>query len=104
MSAVLLERFDLSPNPIEQVVGDFVAQGKCTTGVLGVFSGREVLAGLFLDAARFLADVAVQSAHLSAVHAYLVQGRWVGNGRQAVEKFFDGVCRLQDSFEVFRAD
>lgn len=103
MSAVLLERSYLLPNSIEQVGGDFVAQGKCTAGVLGVSSCREVLTGFFLDAACFFADVAVHAAHLRAVHAYLAQRCWVGNGRQAVEQFFDCIRRFQNFFEVFRA-
>lgn len=104
MSLAVLQLPHLLPDPIQQIVIDFVAWAKRSIAVLGVLSCGKVLIGKRFYFPGLFVDVAVQSAHLDAQRPHPAECRGVGGGRQAVHKGFDLLRGFQNSLEVFRGN
>ena len=99
-----LQGIDLLPDAIQQVVGYFVTQSECAARMAGVLAGGKVARGACFDRAAFLADVAIDAAHLNAQGSNSLQRRIIRHRRQTVEQRLDFGGGLQDKIEVFYVD
>ena len=99
MSRLVPQAFDLSPNPVQKVEGDLVAQCEGAAGVGVVFACGKVAFGMGLDLALFL-DVVVCAFHANAQHARRVEGLRVGDPRLSFDEVRQFVCRFQYLVEV----
>lgn len=76
MSRLVPQAFDLSPNPVQKVEGDLVAQCEGAAGVGVVFACGKVAFGMGLDLALFSMSLSAPFMRMHSMRAVLRACGW----------------------------